>query len=145
MSTLASDHLIRTANIDRQYVNANPSAQVTTSREINTLKDIALANSWANTVSIGWELHKRRIEILANKILPKGKISHKVLSAEQVLSTYPSARNAKRYARIIDRIHNSDSERRWQTYERRIFPLMRIPFVPEILDFVAKFYRPKAD
>jgi len=144
LSTLATDHLVRTAHIDNQHVSTNPTARVTTSKEIKTLKDKAQANSWTNTVSIGWELHRRRIEILADKILPEEN-DHKVLSAEQVLATYPSARNSKRYKRIIDHIHDSDSDRRWQSYEARILPLMRIPFAPEILDFVAKFYRPKAD
>lgn len=145
LSTLASDHLVRTAHIERQNVDTNPSAQVTTSREIKTLKDKVLVSSWTNTVSIGWELHRSRIEILANKILPKEKINHKVLSAEQVLSTYPSARNIKRYAQVMDSIHNSKSEARWKSYERRLLPIMRFPFAVEILDFVAKFYRPKVD
>lgn len=145
LSTLATNHLLRTAHIESQSVSTDPFVQVTTSKELKTLRKKALANSWVSTISIGWELHRKRIEILANRILPKGKIQHRVLSAEEVLSTYPSKRNSERYMRIINGIHNSDSEHRWQSYERKILPMMKIPFVPELLDFVAKFYRPKAD
>ncbi|MDP2632418.1 MAG: hypothetical protein Q8P25_01715 [Candidatus Curtissbacteria bacterium] len=145
LSTLSADHLVRTGHIDHNSVKTNRSAQVTTSKELETLKDEALVSSWSNTVSIGWELHRNRIQMLANKILPKAKIDHKVLTAEQVLSTYPSERNAKRYESIIDAIHNSEGELRWQSYEKRMMLVMRIPFATQLLDFVAKIYRPKAD
>ena len=143
-STISADDFIRKTHIEAENVAVNPSAQVTTSKELKTLKSEASVNQWPSSVSVGWEVHKERIEILARRILGK-KTRHKVLSAEEILSTYPSERNAKRYARIIDAVHNSESERRWQAYEKRVLPLMRLPYVPELLDFVAKVYRPKAD
>lgn len=144
MSTLAADDLIRKTHIDPENVTTNPSADVTTSNELRTLKNELLDNRWLSSVSIGWELHKEAIEDLAKKRLNKNT-RHKVLSAEEILATHPSERNARRYARIIEAIHNSESERRFQKYENRMHVIMRFPFAVDLLDFVAKFYRPKAD
>ena len=144
ISTLAAEDLIRKSHIDPENVTTNPSADVTTSNELKTLKNELSDNRWVNSVSIGWELHKKAIKNLAKKRLNKNT-RHKVLSAEEILARYPNERNARRYARVIDAIHNSESERRFQEYENRMHVIMRLPFAVELLDILAKFYRPKAD
>lgn len=150
MSTLAAEDFIRKTRIDPKNVLINSDADITTNQELRTLRQAAIDNGWRSLVSIGWSLHEKRINEVAAKRLWK-KLSrigakHEVLTAEKILSDYQSPRNAARYEKVIERIHNSESEKRWEKYERRVLLISkRVPFGIEILDFVAKFYRPKAD
>lgn len=151
LSTLTARNLF---DINPEQIHTNPTALATTNQELKTLKKESKEHGWKNTVSIGWELHRNRIQILKDKIFKRTLIdlvfkkpeqTVTVLSAQEILSTYPSPHNQARYGRVIEAIENSESEQRWTKYEEKIVTLMKLPFVPEILDLIARVYRPKAD
>ncbi|MDP3987693.1 MAG: hypothetical protein Q8P80_00955 [Candidatus Levybacteria bacterium] len=142
-SLVAADETIRKTHTDSTHVCANPQAPFTTSGELKTLRKTADDNSWQNLLSISWELHKPRIQALAKKIFrKKGEIVF--LSAEHVLLSYSTPRNTARYKQVIDSVHNTQEEQNWQAYEKKLLKIIRIPFASDVLDFVARFYRPNA-
>lgn len=155
VSTITANEFVRKAKDDSQNVYVNPSAPVTTNQELKFLRKEAEkpAHNWSHVVSIGWELHKPTIKTLADRIFSgrtflwfkREKIDIDFKSAEEILQTYPSPRNQERYKRIIDELHQSEGEKKWKKYEERKAKILNLPFVPEILDVVARFRRPKAD
>lgn len=149
ISTLAAEDFIRKSKIDPKNVVVNSDTEATTNQELRSLRNVAMDNGWTSLVSIGWGLHEERINFVAEKRLWK-KLSrfgaqHKLLDVEEILSSYPNPRNSVRYEKVIEQIRNSESEKRWARYERGALLISKIPFGIELLDFVAKFYRPKAD
>lgn len=153
MSILIANEFVRKNHVDPNHVFVNPSAPATTNQELKFLRKNAEEHGWSHVVSIGWELHKPTIRTLANNIFrektfpwsKKEQVHVDFKSAEEILQTYPSPRNQQRYKRIIDNLHNSEGEKKWEEYEKRKAKVLRPPFVPEVLDLVARVYRPKAD
>src|SRR3990167_9150766 len=117
---------------------------ISAARELKTLRKTADDNSWQNLLSISWELHKPRVKALAKKIFRRKKKKIVFLSAEDVLFSHPTPRNIARYKRVIDNVHDTKEERNWQVYEEKLLKIIRIPFASNVLDLVARFYRPNA-
>lgn len=152
-SSVAAEETIRRTHTDYNHVYVNPQAPFTTSGELKTLHKTADDNSWQNLLSISWQLHKPRIQVLAKKIFRRSLIDLffrrrkrrlVFLSAEDVLSSHPTHRNRARYKRVIDNVHDTQEERNWQAYEEKLLKIIRIPFASDMLDAVARFYRPNA-
>ena len=143
-SLVAADETIRRTHTDYNHVCTNPKAPFTTSGELKTLRKTADDNSWQNLLSISWELHKPRVKALAKKIFRRKKKKIVFLSAEDILLSYPTPRNIARYKRVIDNVHDTQEERNWQVYEEKLLKIIRIPFASNVLDLVARFYRPNA-
>lgn len=143
-SLVAAEETIRRTHTDYNHVCANPQAPFTTSGELKTLHKTADNSSWQNLLSISWEIHKPRIQALAKKIFSRKKKKIVFLSAEHVLLSYPTPRNTARYKQVVDSIHNTQEEQNWQAYEKKLLKIIRIPFASDVLDAVARFYRPNA-
>lgn len=139
----------RKAHIGPENTYVNPTAITSTRAELVSLREEAKKHKWTNLLSISWGVHKPRIEILARKIFRRGifrktKMRVTMLSAEEILTTLPEPRNRQRYARVIEGVHNSEGERKFEAYERKARLLSQIPFVPQLIDFVPTHYKPKA-
>jgi len=145
LSELAAEDFERKTNIESKNMYIKSTAPTTTSGELKSLREEARNHGWNNLLSISWGIHKPRVEVLIKKIFKKTKMKLTTLSAEEILTTLPEPRNQERYGRIIEGIHNSESEKKWEAYEKKILPLMKIPFGSQLLDFISRAYRPKAD
>ena len=146
MGTVTANEFMRMPRIDPKHVFVNPSAPATTNQELQFLSQMAKKHRWTQVVSIGCELHKRTITTLAERIF-KNRVNFEFKSAEEILQTYPSPRDQQKYQDIIDSLHNSEGERKFARYESGLANKFKLhfPFGPEILDLVARFYRPRVD
>lgn len=146
MSTVTANEFIHMTHVDPKHVFVNPSAPATTNQELKFLRMTAEKHHWSQVVSVGCELHKRTITTLAERIFKDG-IDFEFKSAEEILQTYPSPQDQQRYQKIIDALHNSEGEKKFARYESGLANKFKLhfPFGPEILDVVARFYRPKVD
>ena len=146
MSTVAANEFIRTTHVDSKHVFVNPSAPATTNQELKFLRKEAGVQSWSHVISIGCELHKRTITILAKRLFKDG-VDFEFKSVEEILQTVPSHTDRKKYQQIIDQLHNSEGEKKFTKYESGVANKFKLhfPFGPEILDVVARFYRPRVD
>ncbi len=146
LGKVTADEFMRIAEVDDKHVYVNPSAPATTNQELQFLKLMAKKHHWTQVVSIGCKLHKRTITTLAERVFKDG-IDFEFKSAEEVLQTYPSPHDQQRYQRMIADLHNSEGEKEFARYESGIANKFKLhfPFGPEILDVVARFYRPRVD
>lgn len=149
--------------IHRRYGNAvevftNPHAQVTTRQELRFLQTTAEKEGWLHVISIGWGIHKPRIQLigdrlfsspiksLVNRLTGKPNTTISYMSIEDILTHHPNERRRAKYKQIIADIHASEGEKRWKAYEAKVTPIIKyVPFGTELLDLVAKIWRPKAD
>lgn len=156
VSTVTALEFIRKTHVNPDDITVHDDRPVTTRQELLALKETAGKNNCNNLLILAWELHKPRIETLAKDIFRPNffqrfvnKISGKtpqqprvtVVSVEEILFDYGD----KRYQPVIERMHQSPKQKKWREYERKVMPMMKIPFVPFLLDSIARIYRPKAD
>lgn len=146
MSTVTASEFIRLTEVDKKHVFVNPSAPATTNQELKFLHNKTGEQHWSYVISIGCEIHRRTIETLAKRIFNDG-VNFEFKSAEEILQTLPSPRKREKYKLIIDDLHNSEGEKKFARYESGLANKFKLhfPFGPEILDVVARFYRPRID
>lgn len=144
ISTVYADEFNR-RTYNKYPVYTNPEAVVTTAEELKTLKRQMEKDRSKKAVCLGWSVHVPRIKLLVERMFGKNKDNITVLSPEEVLGKLPNERNRARYLRIIDGLKDTPEEKNWESYEKKqLWILKHILFAPSLFNFVARYYRPKA-